>query len=110
MTSTAEKYRPLLSATLAVIVLPFGLYLLGLSLTTGTLVVALAIAAMGLNLCIGYTGLVSFGHRTSLGIGAYPAGLIPLHWFRGEMCLPLLLSMVVLAIASTLVGIVLLRR
>ena len=108
--SPAAKYRPLLLATLAVIALPFALQLLGLSLTTGTLVVALAIAAMGLNLCIGYTGLVSFGHGTWFGIGAYAAGLIQLHWFRGEIWLPLLLSMVVVAIASTLVGIVILRR
>jgi branched-chain amino acid transport system ATP-binding protein len=108
--SPVTKYRPLLLATLAVIALPFALQLLGLSLTTGTLVVALAIAAMGLNLCIGYTGLVSFGHGTWFGIGAYAAGLIQLHWFRGEIWLPLLLSMVVVAIASTLVGIIILRR
>ena len=72
MTSTfAAKYRPLLLAALAVIVLPFALHLMGLSLNTGTMVVALAIAAMGLNLCIGYTGLVSFGHGAWFGIGAY---------------------------------------
>ena len=65
--SAAAKYRPLLLATLAVIVLPFALYLMGLSLNTGTMVVALAIAAMGLNLCIGYTGLVSFGHGAWFG-------------------------------------------
>jgi branched-chain amino acid transport system ATP-binding protein len=108
--SPVAKYRPLLLATLAVIMLPFALRLLGLSLNTGTMVVALAIAAMGLNLCIGYTGLVSFGHGTWFGIGAYAAGLIQLHWFRGEIWLPLLLSMVVVAVASTLVGIVILRR
>ena len=54
--SPVEKYRPLLLATLAVIALPFALRMLGLSLNTGTTVVVLAIAAMGLNLCIGYTG------------------------------------------------------
>ena len=59
--------------------------------------VILAIAAMGLNLCVGYTGLVSFGHGTWFGIGAYAAGLIQLHWFGGEIWLPLLLSMVVVA-------------
>ena len=61
------------------------------------MVVILAIAAMGLNLCVGYTGLVSFGHGTWFGIGAYAAGLIQLHWFGGEIWLPLLLSMVVVA-------------
>ena len=110
MTSTAEKYRPLLLAALAVIALPFGLYLLGLSLNTGTMVVALAIAAMGLNLCIGYTGLVSFGHGAWFGIGAYAAGLIQRNWFGGDIFLPLLLAASVVAIISTFVGFIILRR
>jgi ABC-type branched-subunit amino acid transport system ATPase component/ABC-type branched-subunit amino acid transport system permease subunit len=108
--SPAAKYRPLLLATLAVIVLPFALQALGLSLNTGTMVIALAVAAMGLNLCVGYTGLVSFGHSTWFGIGAYAAGLIQLHWFPGEIWLPLLLAMIVVAATSTFVGIVILRR
>ena len=61
-------------------------------------------------LCVGYTGLVSFGHGTWFGIGAYAAGLIQLHWFGGEIWLPLLLSMVVVAVMSTVVGILILRR
>jgi branched-chain amino acid transport system ATP-binding protein len=109
-TTSSAKYRPLLFATLAVIALPFGLHLLGLSLNTGTMVVALAIAAMGLNLCIGYTGLVSFGHGAWFGIGAYAAGLIQRNWFAGDIFLPLLLATVVVAVVSTFVGIVILRR
>jgi ABC-type branched-subunit amino acid transport system ATPase component/ABC-type branched-subunit amino acid transport system permease subunit len=110
MTGTAEKYRPLLLATLAVIALPFGLYLLGLSPNTGTMVVALAIAAMGLNLCIGYTGLVSFGHGAWFGIGAYAAGLIQRNWFGGDIFLPLLLAAIVVAVIATFVGFIILRR
>jgi ABC-type branched-subunit amino acid transport system permease subunit len=108
--SPSAKYRPLLLAALAVIALPFGLQLLGLSLNTGTMVVALAIAAMGLNLCVGYTGLVSFGHGTWFGIGAYAAGLIQRNWFGGDIFLPLLLAAVVVAIIATFVGFVILRR
>jgi ABC-type branched-subunit amino acid transport system ATPase component/ABC-type branched-subunit amino acid transport system permease subunit len=108
--SSAKKYRPLLLAGLALIALPFTLKLLGLSLNTGTMVVVLAIAAMGLNLCVGYTGLVSFGHGTWFGIGGYAAGLIQLHGFGGEIWLPLLLSMVVVAALSAFVGVVILRR
>ena len=66
---------------------------------------------MGLNLCVGYTGLVSFGHGTWFGIGAYAAGLIQLNWFPGQIWLPLA------AVAgrssrslSAVVGIVILRR
>ena len=108
--SPTQRYRPLLLASLALIALPFALQLLGLSLNTGTMVVILAISTMALNLCVGYTGLVSFGHGTWFGIGAYAAGLIQLHWFGGEIWLPLLLSMAVVAASSAIVGIIILRR
>jgi len=108
--SLTQKYRPLLLAGLALVALPFVLRALGLSLNTGTMVVILAIAAMGLNLCVGYTGLVSFGHATWFGIGAYAAGLIQLHWFGGEIWLPLLLSMVFVALVSAAAGVIILRR
>jgi ABC-type branched-subunit amino acid transport system ATPase component/ABC-type branched-subunit amino acid transport system permease subunit len=110
MASSAQKYRPLLIAVLGVIVLPFALSAMGLSHNTGTMIVALAIAAMGLNLCIGYTGLVSFGHGTWFGISAYAAGLIQLNWFPGQIWLPLLSAAVVVAAASAFVGAVILRR
>ena len=108
--SSSEKYRPLLFASLALIALPFALKLLGLSLNTGTMVLTFAIATMGLNLCVGYTGLVSFGHGTWFGTGAYAAGLIQLHWFGGEIWLPLLLSTAVVAVAAAAVGVIILRR
>jgi len=108
--SLTQKYRPLLLASLALIALPFVLRALGLSLNTGTMVVILAIAAVGLNLCVGYTGLVSFGHATWFGIGAYAAGLIQLHWFGGEIWLPLLLSMAFVALVSAAAGLIILRR
>jgi branched-chain amino acid transport system ATP-binding protein len=110
LASSAEKYRPLLIAAAALIALPLLLRVLGLSLNTGVWIVALAIATMGLNLCIGYTGLVSFGHSTWFGIGAYAAGLIQLHWFPGQIWLPLALSLLVVAISSSLTGAIILRR
>ena len=110
MTSAAQKYRPLVIAALAMIVLPFVLQALGLSLNTGIAVVVLAIATMGLNLCIGYTGLVSFGHSTWFGLGAYAAGLIQLHWFPGDIWLPIVLSMLIVACAATIIGAIILRR
>ena len=36
----------------------------------------LAIAAVSLNLILGYGGLVSFGHAAYLGIGAYAVGIL----------------------------------
>jgi branched-chain amino acid transport system ATP-binding protein len=105
-----SKYQPLLIAALALIALPFAMRVFGLTMNTASMVVILAIATMGLNLCVGYTGLVSFGHSTWFGIGAYAAGLIQLHWFGDQIWLPLLLSMLFVAILSTAAGILILRR
>ena len=68
-----SKYRPLWIAGAALIVLPPAMHLLGLSVNTATMAVILAIATMALNMCVGYTGLVSFGHSIWFGIGAYAA-------------------------------------
>jgi branched-chain amino acid transport system ATP-binding protein len=105
-----SKYRPLLLAAISLVALPFAMQVLGLAMNTATMVVILAIATMALNICVGYTGLVSFGHATWFGIGAYAAGLIQLHWFRDQIWLPLLLSMIIVAVLSTVVGILILRR
>jgi branched-chain amino acid transport system ATP-binding protein len=104
------KYRPLGLAALALIALPFAMALLGLSINTAATVVGLAMAAMGLNLLVGYTGLTSFGQSMWFGIGAYAAGLIQLHGFGGEIWLPILLSMAVVAGLATLIGMLILRR
>ncbi len=105
-----SKLGPLLIAVIALVALPPAMSLLGLALNTATMVVILAIATMGLNLCVGYTGLVSFGHSTWFGIGAYAAGLIQLHWIHDQIWLPLILSMIFVAALSTVVGVLILRR
>jgi len=105
-----SKYRALLIAGVALVALPPAMHVLGLTVNTASMVVILAIATMGLNLCVGYTGLVSFGQGTWFGIGAYAAALIQKHWFGDQIALPILLSMVVVAVLSTFVGILILRR
>jgi len=109
-TSAISKYQPLLFAAAGLLLLPPAMHLLGLSLNTASMVVILAIATMGLNLCVGYTGLVSFGHSTWFGIGAYAAGLIQLHWFPNTIVLPLVMSMLFVATTSAIVGMLILRR
>ena len=110
MKQTTSKYRPLGLAALGLVALPLAMPLLGLSINTASMVVILAMAAMGLNLLVGYTGLTSFGHGMWFGIGGYAAGLIQLHWFRGEIWLPLILSMILVGGLATLVGGLILRR
>ena len=76
------KYRPLLAAAVALIALPFVMRVLGLTVNTASVVVILSIAAIGLNLLVGFTGLTSFGHGAWFGIGAYAAALIQKHWLH----------------------------
>ncbi|MCZ7658396.1 MAG: branched-chain amino acid ABC transporter ATP-binding protein/permease [Xanthobacteraceae bacterium] len=104
------RHRPLWIGLAGLIVLPLAMPVLGLTLTTATWVVILAMAAMGLNLLVGYTGLVSFGHSAWFGIGGYAAALAQRHWFDGQIALPVLFAVVFVAGLSTIVGVLILRR
>src|SRR5215469_7883671 len=46
------------------------------ALTLFTRIVILAIAALSLNLIMGFGGMVSFGHAAYLGIGGYVVGIL----------------------------------
>jgi ABC-type branched-subunit amino acid transport system ATPase component/ABC-type branched-subunit amino acid transport system permease subunit len=105
-----SKYWPLWIGAAALVVLPFAIQALGLALNTASMVVILAIAAMGLNLLVGYTGLTSFGHGVWFGVGAYTAGLLQKHWLHGQMAVPIVLAMLFVAVLSTAIGIIILRR
>lgn len=63
---------------LALIALPFVVQAFGTpSLTTlATRIIILAIAAVSLNLLLGFGGLVSFGHAAYYGIGGYAVGIL----------------------------------
>jgi len=61
---------------------PFGLYLLSLWAVT-------AIAAMGLNLTLGYAGQISLAQGAFVGIGAYTVGLLTMAGWPFFVALPL---------------------
>jgi ABC-type branched-subunit amino acid transport system permease subunit len=104
------KSRPLWIGALALLALPFVMPLLGLTVNSATVVVTLAIAALGLNMLMGFTGLVSFGHSAWYGIGAYAAALAQIHWFGGQVVVPILFAMAFVAALSAVVGVLILRR
>jgi ABC-type branched-subunit amino acid transport system ATPase component/ABC-type branched-subunit amino acid transport system permease subunit len=108
--SAYARHGSLLIAALALVALPIAMGLLGLTVNTASLVVILSIAALGLNLLMGYTGLTSFGHGTWFGIGAYCAALAQKHWLHDQIILPILLSAVFVGVLSTLVGALILRQ
>ena len=106
----ARKKRPLWIGAAALIALPFAMPLLGLTVNTASVVVTLAIAAMGLNILVGFTGLTSFGHAAWFGLGAYSAGLVQKHFLPDQILLPILASLALTALVSTAVGFLILRR
>ncbi len=80
--------RALIAVTFTVlaIALPYLLsaageeYLIG----SATRIVIYALAAMSLNLILGYGGMISFGHAAYFGVGAYVVGIASFHVFDGS--------------------------
>jgi branched-chain amino acid transport system ATP-binding protein len=97
-------------AAVSLAVLPFALDQVGLPLRSSIDVVVFAIACMGLNILVGYTGLVSFGHGAWFGLGAYAAALAQRYWFADGMLLPALFAALFVAATALLSGALILRR
>src|SRR5947207_3327728 len=105
-----DEHVPLAAAALALVLLPFALDLVGLPLRSAVDVVVFAIACMGLNVLLGHSGLVSFGHGAWFGLAAYAAALSQRYWFPGAMVLPFLFAIVFVAAGALLSGALILRR
>ena len=101
---------PVVVAALAALALPFVLLAAGLTLTSATDVVIFSIACMALNVLVGHTGLVSFGHGAWFGLGAYAAALAQRYWFPGSVLWPALFALAFLVVAGVLIGFLVLRR
>src|SRR5262249_9364981 len=97
-------------AALMLALLPSILDATGLPLRTAIDVVAYAVACMGLNILVGYTGLVSFGHGAWFGLGAYAAALSQRYWFSGDVILPALFALAFAGVAALGSGALILRR
>ena len=95
-----RNYWPLLIAAAALVVLPFVLDPLGLPLRSSIDVVVFAVACLGLNVLVGYTGLVSFGHGVWFGLGAYAAALSQIRWFPEGIVLPAAFAIAFVAMAA----------
>jgi len=88
---------------------PLWLPLLGGYTAIAGRVLVFALAAMGLNMLLGYTGVLSFGHAAYFGLGAYGAGLT-LKYVAASTPLAILAGTLLGGIAGTLFGLLLVRR
>ena len=93
-------------AVLALVPLVAGLYQIQL-LTYGLIA---AIAALGFNILLGYTGLLSFGHSAFFGIGAYAVAFMLRNLAFHSMELYILVGVPIVAIASALFGYICVRH
>ena len=83
-------------------------------------VTVFALAGVGLNLALGYGGMVSLGHAAFFGLGGYVAGIGALHFSEGsefalglggsnEMILLWLIAIAVSAVLALFIGLISLR-
>ena len=76
--------------------------------TLFTRILIFALAAVGLNLILGYGGLVSFGHAMYIGIGAYAVGILS-HYGIANGWVQLAAALGVGAVVAVVIGLVCLR-
>ena len=97
-----KRYLPLLLALLVLALIP--MFVSGFYVGLVSRILILAILAMSLDLLIGFTGLVSFGHAAFYGIGAYALGIA----FQNAEVIPLWqalpLSLAAAALAALAIG------
>src|SRR4051794_30412204 len=74
-----------------------------------TKVMILAIFAMSLDLLVGYTGLVSFGHAAYFGIGAYTLGLLAPKYDPASLWTTLPLAVLLAAFGAFVVALFVVR-
>jgi len=99
------------SALLVVLLvtLPWWLPLVGGYSALGTKILIYGLATMALNLLLGFTGGLSFGHAAYFGLGAYGAGMT-LKYLAPSTPLAILVGTLVGGLAATLLGPLVMRR
>src|SRR3989440_11989504 len=100
---------PLLISALGLMLLPPVLLALGLTMTSATEVVGYAIACMALNILVGHTGLVSFGHGAWFGLAAYAAALIQRNLTPDSFFGPTIAGVLIGSILGAAFGLLILR-
>src|SRR4051794_16296094 len=108
----ALSLRPWLTAAIVwalLLTVPFWLPLLGGYNALAGRVLVLGLAAMGFNILLGFTGVMSFGHAAYFGLGAYGAGLT-LKFLAASTPLAMLFGTLLGGLAGTLFGLLIVRR
>ena len=109
MTSLRRALHPVLIAAVIFVVLPFALPRFGSAATLGTEIAIYSLYAIGFNLLLGYTGLVSFGASAFFGTASYAAGFTSIH-LTADPFLSIVFGTVFAAALGLVLGVIILRR
>jgi branched-chain amino acid transport system ATP-binding protein len=101
--------HPILVAGILFAVLPFILPRIGSTASLATQIAIYALYALGFDLLLGYTGLVSFGASAFFGAASYAAGIAVLHIFD-NMYFAILFGTVTAGVLGLVIGLLILRR
>lgn len=104
-----KRAVPIAALWLALILVPWWLPMLGGYTALGSKVLIYAIATMGLNVVLGFTGGLSFGQAAYFGLGAYGAGMT-LKYLAPSTPLAILVGTLAGGLAATLLGPLVMRR
>ena len=99
----------LVAIWVVLITVPVWLPLVGGYTALAGRVLVFGLAAMALNLLLGFTGVLSFGHAAYFGLGAYGAGLT-LRYLVHSTPLAMLAGTLLGGVAGTLFGLLIVRR
>lgn len=104
-----QKLAPSLLVWALLLTAPYWLPLFGGYTALGSRVLIYGLVALGLNLLLGFTGGLSFGHAAYFGLGAYGTGLM-LKFVTHSTPLAMLVGVLVGGLGATLFGPVTVRR
>jgi len=104
-----RRYGPMALLVVLLVTLPWWLPLVGGYSALGTKILIYGLATMALNLLLGFTGGLSFGHAAYFGLGAYGAGMT-LKYLAPSTPLAILVGTLVGGLAATLLGPLVMRR
>jgi branched-chain amino acid transport system permease protein len=104
-----RRYGPTALLAVLLVTLPWWLPLVGGYSALGTKILIYGLATMALNLLLGFTGGLSFGHAAYFGLGAYGAGMT-LKYLAPSTPLAILVGKLVGGLAATLLGPLVMRR
>ncbi|MAC77240.1 MAG: branched-chain amino acid ABC transporter permease [Rhodobacteraceae bacterium] len=118
LTATATPDRPVLAGRVKAAIVLFVLFALMPPLASalddpfyvliGTRILAYAIAAMALDLILGYGAMVSFGHAAYLGFGTYAVAILSSFGIN-DMILQIVFAMAISAVFALITGAISLR-